>query len=163
VRSVFGFFGGVLLSRVRTRVPTAWLGTGYVLPSLIIATLFLTPRIGAQDWMIQVLAVVVVFPLCIARVVCNPQPDVPRVLRTVGIASYPLYLLHLPLAHGLDILTHKQLTHLAPYGGIGLLALTFVAAVLTAKYVDPPLRRAVGTVVFNRTAIPALKPSQARG
>lgn len=158
-RSIFGFFGGVLLSRIRTRLPAAWLGRGYVLPTVIIATLFLTPLIGPWDWVIQILAVVVVFPLCIARVVCNPQPDVPRALRTIGVASYPLYLLHLPLAHGLDLLTHKQLTHFAPFGGIGLLMLIFTAAVLTAHHVDPPLRRAVGAVVFNRTLIPALKPS----
>jgi peptidoglycan/LPS O-acetylase OafA/YrhL len=65
----------------------------------------------------------------------------------LGIASYPIYLLHMPISRFLDVLAGATLARFAPFSGIFVVGFVFVAAVVVAQKLDTPIRRYLTTRV----------------
>ena len=158
-RSVFGFFAGLLLFRWRAHLPgRGWGMRGCLIALTVVTGVLVTPAIGRVEWLFELFVVFVVFPACIAAVVCGPQAAYRSpVLRALGLASYPIYVLHVPLAHALDILTFKRLGQFAPLGGLAMTLLVLAVAIIAAYKVDMPVRRYLSTKVLHGVpASPAL-------
>lgn len=160
VRALFGFSAGVLLFRMRGRLPR-WLGgCGYGLPLAVVTLLLVTPSIGAQrDWMLQLFGVIAILPLCVAASVMSAQYSgsaiVDHALLTLGRLSYPIYVLHMSLVHLLDAVSGRRMPLFAPWSELVLLLLLVAVALAADRYLDRPVRRWLMARAFERDAVPA--------
>jgi len=161
LRAVFGMAVGVLLFRNYNTVPR-WLlgGGGYLLPLALITLVLWGPSIGQGDWVLQLLAVFLVFPWCIIRAARGAQPAGDRMLQTVGFVSYPIYMLHEPLAHILEVMTAKRMVQYAPVSGFVMVVMLVVLALVVDRKVDRPIRswltaRCFGRPTRSAVAVPA--------
>ncbi len=142
-RAVFGIFLGAFLYQKRDAI-TARLGVcrGYWLPMLAIALSFMVPVFaGGGDWVYDLAVIVLVFPICIVAAIQTEARHGARVLALLGVASYPVYLFHLPVAHLLSkLLPAGADVRFAPFSGMVLLALLVVFAVVADRIYDRPVR-----------------------
>lgn len=101
----FAFFAGVLLYRHRERL-------ALVSPSvaaIVACAAFLFPRMSAHNVVVDLFAVVVVFPVAIASLsVARPTAFLARACRISGEISYPLYAIHYPFALALGTIAFLQ-------------------------------------------------------
>ena len=91
----------------------------------------------------DLICVVFVFP---ATILVASRADVGnsyRWLAILGTASYPLYLLHKPVADLCGYLLHGYASRFAPWGGMVLLAGLVAGAYWIDRQWDLPLRRAL--------------------
>lgn len=151
-RALFGFFFGLLLyqsheaflQRLRGRL-SPWLAIGAV------AAVLGSPSAGALDPWLDMLALLLVFPLCVLVGAQRPVAAgrLTAGLMVLGAASYPLYVLHRPVAQ----LLRGALGHLPqPLGGLALAALVVALSVWLERRVDIPLRRALSARLGQGTA-----------
>lgn len=63
-----------------------------------------------------------------------------RPVQYVGAISYPLYLWHWPVL--ILYMVARDRDQIGPLGALGIIALSFALAAVTAKYVEVPVRRA---------------------
>jgi peptidoglycan/LPS O-acetylase OafA/YrhL len=140
-RAIFGIFFGAYLYQKREML-TAWLGAsgGYGLPMLAIALALMVPAFGAGDWIYDVAVVACVFPVCILAAAQTEVRHGVRVLSLLGLASYPVYLFHLPVAHVLSKVMPGVDERFAPFSGIALIALLVAFAVVAERVYDRPFR-----------------------
>ncbi|HJU99822.1 MAG TPA: acyltransferase [Burkholderiaceae bacterium] len=142
-RALFGFFFGLLLyqsheaflQRLRGRV-SPWVAIAAV------AAVLASPGAGALDPWLDMAAIVLVFPLCVLVGAQRPATTgvLTQGLMLLGAASYPLYVMHRPVAQ----LLHGVLGHLPPpLGGLVLTALVVMLSVWMERRLDIPLRRAL--------------------
>ncbi|WUR16214.1 acyltransferase [[Empedobacter] haloabium] len=101
LRAVFGIGLGLLLYRHRTRLQRwTWnLPAWFSFP--LLAVLMVTPSPPGYGWLVHLVAVFVVLPFAII-VAASEEPTRAwhaRVLEVLGVASYPLYLMHVPFGH----------------------------------------------------------------
>jgi peptidoglycan/LPS O-acetylase OafA/YrhL len=147
-RVAFPFFGGVLLYRLQQRYGAALAaacGRGLLmrelLPWLLVAAAAAILTASPDDAAaFDLVAVALVFPLLVFAALCVPEGGHGAPLaRWLGVMSYPLYMLHVPLS---TVLLRASMP-MTP-----VLAWTFCAAALliswgAGRYVDAPLRRAL--------------------
>jgi peptidoglycan/LPS O-acetylase OafA/YrhL len=154
LRAVFGMAVGVLLFRNYNTVPR-WVlgGGGYLLPLALITLVLWGPSIGPGDWVVQLLAVFLVFPWCIMRAARGAQPPGDKLLQAVGFVSYPIYVLHEPLAHILEVITAKRMVQYAPISGIVMVVILVVLALVVDRKVDRPIRGWLTARAFGRPAV----------
>jgi peptidoglycan/LPS O-acetylase OafA/YrhL len=136
-RALFGFCAGLLLFRLRgnSTYPRAlvWLNLGAVLFVLTF------PGLHTWDGLIDILAVLVVFPACIFFSQADAPPRAAVLLAFMGGCSYPLYVMHIPvfklffLFSGVGECTPAVLACLC--GGL------VVLSALLHYYYDIPMRR----------------------
>ncbi|WP_332854340.1 acyltransferase family protein [Duganella sp. S19_KUP01_CR8] len=136
-RSVFGIFAGLWLHRhgaalaARWRV-SPWLALGAV------ALMLGAPDLGGLNGVVDLLALALVFPACVLVAARGQGGRGATVLAMLGAASYPMYVLHQPLA---QVLSHP-LAHLPkPFGGLVFLALLLGVSAFIELRVDTPVRR----------------------
>jgi peptidoglycan/LPS O-acetylase OafA/YrhL len=164
-KSTFGIFLGVLLHRLyerRALVPsrlTVWLERVGPWPSVAVMTLvLLIPRLGALDWVFDVVATMIVLPACVYAAVCaRPGPRVTRAFTVLGILSYPVYLLHEPLGALLEPVLAVPLAAHAPLAGVPLIGLLAVLCLALDALYDRPVRR------FLTSATMSVVPSGPQG
>lgn len=140
-RAGFGFFAGVALARIESRLPVR--STAAVLAAAgTLVLLFWAP----VAWFgFDTAVVLLLFPaLAWMAMRFEPGPRAAKVALFLGKASYPVYALHMPLLlvtlAGLQIIGARDL---APSAGV---ALAFVIGVTAIGYafdrlVDTPVRR----------------------
>lgn len=139
-RAMFGIFLGLLLYRHQNFL-IQQLGKTYSpwLTFPIIAAILASPSLGSWDAWIDLLAVLVIFPLS----VLIASQAVPTRLETglliLGSASYPIYVLHQPMSDWF----RDQLPHLplAPLNGIFFTLLLILLSLGIEKFYDLPVRR----------------------
>lgn len=142
-RAAFGIFLGAMLERhgARSRLARA----ARTQPWLALATMLLvlvSPSVGALNGLADVLAVLVVFPVCVLALDA-PVANMPvaRTLMLLGAASYPLYVLHLPAsAATMRVFYGGMATHALAIGVAFTLALVPLCIALE-RFVDEPVRR----------------------
>jgi peptidoglycan/LPS O-acetylase OafA/YrhL len=139
-RAVFGMSMGVLIFRNYKAVPQWLAGGGYLLPLAIIMLLIWAPAIGGADWLLQLFAVFLVFPWCVVRAARGPQPAGNRLLQSLGFVSYPIYVLHVPFAHLLDVITSHRMSRYAPLSGMVMIILMIGLVMFVDRRLDRPLR-----------------------
>ncbi len=142
LRALFGIFLGIMLQqigpglRVTLRIPSMpWLG-------LLLATCLLaSPSAGAWDGAIDLAVAMVLFPLAILLAAYGQAIRARALLAAAGRASYPIYVLHLPIARLVLGLVPATMAAWAPWGGAGFLVLLTLLALFCEVVYEAPLRR----------------------
>jgi peptidoglycan/LPS O-acetylase OafA/YrhL len=141
VRATFGVFLGLLLHRHRASIVGRL--TKYISPwlALLLMTLSLaSPGAGRFNVAVDLLVVGVLFPICVLAASQGATRRLDGLLCTLGAASYPIYVLHVPIGR----LLHKSFAGLedyAPASGIALATVLVLLSVWIEKYYDIPVRR----------------------
>jgi peptidoglycan/LPS O-acetylase OafA/YrhL len=159
LKSSFGFLMGVAIYRY---VDLAWLRRLRVNPWLLILVLGLVlcaPR-GPLPWQLNLSVYGLIFPLLIALgAACAPAPRWTGLYSLLGLISYALYILHVPLRNLATILvhylTHVDLARFAPLSGIAVLIICVLLAWIAARLDSGVRRRLTGWLVPSPTALPA--------
>ena len=147
IRTIFPFFGGLLLSRVARPV---YIKHAFLWCSLLVAVVLLMPRIGGAEklWMnglYEAFCIIVVFPL-IVYIGAGGRGNSGiehKICAFLGALSYPLYMTHY-------VLVYFYMAWVSNHPGITLLQalptalLTFCGAIVLAyaslKWYDEPVR-----------------------
>ncbi len=141
-RATFGMGMGLLLYRYRARLKPL---TALVGPSgaIVLLVLVLTaPPLLRYGAVFDLLAVCVVMPVIVAAAASSePRPGWgARTMHALGVASYPVYLLHIPFA-ALPSALNKLAPGFSPQIAVGAAALLCWICILLDKYYDLPLRQ----------------------
>ena len=141
-RSGFGILLGIYLYRVgksfkpNITVPT-WLIIS--LPAIVL----MMPDFGVLNSIFELFAVFIIFPFSIvfgARCYCNQMTS--SVFKVLGQASYPIYLLHIPIASLIYSFGFgSYVERFAPVSGILFVILMILLSLIVEKFYDLPLRK----------------------
>lgn len=140
-RSGFGILFGVYLYRVGTSYMVSLVQSAWVLLGLI-TLVFMAPDLGKFNGLFDILAVFVIFPICIvlgARCKCGYATD--YVFSVLGRASYPVYLIHVPMASIVYSLFGELIEKYAPLSGVLFVVGLIIFSIQIEKIYDIPLRR----------------------
>jgi len=129
-RASFGFFAGVLIQRSETvwanRIPRL----SFALSAAILLFVLGGNRIGLADWLYDVTCALIAFPL-LAMAVYHAEAS--SLSRQLGVLSYPLYAIHLPL---LDALRNGDASEAQ---AIAALPVLLGLAWAIGRWIDEPL------------------------
>lgn len=98
VRLACPFLLGLLVYRLRWRVS---LPAPYVLLSLLLVAVFVTPMLGGVNWLFEAGCVILVFPFVLMAGASKAPMSgrVGRLCRLAGELSYPVYIVHYPFIY----------------------------------------------------------------
>jgi peptidoglycan/LPS O-acetylase OafA/YrhL len=158
----FSFFMGVALYRrfMRLRSVGRSIGTNaprgagtraLVLVAALAAALTVSPPTALRP-IYELLAVTVLFPSLIALAMhCPLSGRGARWCALLGMLSYPIYVLHVPVARTLNGLLvkglHLPLEHWLPYAGIAFLAMFLPACWIADRWYDGPARARLSSLL----------------
>jgi peptidoglycan/LPS O-acetylase OafA/YrhL len=156
VRLACPFLLGLLVYRMRLRVS---LPAPYLLLSLLLVAVFVTPMLGRLNWLFEAGSVILVFPFVLMAGAGTTRMAgwAERICRTAGELSYPVYIVHYPFiylfAHW-NWSTHPGKPLLAAvvtglYCGVTLLAWAL------SRWYDRPLRAWLSRVCVGDEGQPA--------
>jgi peptidoglycan/LPS O-acetylase OafA/YrhL len=141
LRAALGILFGIALYRWReplwARMPRR---LGPVAAIIAVCLLFWSPSAGRWNPVVDVLALLTLLPLCVLAAARSVPAWGAGVMALLGAASYPLYLLHVPLARlGLGwfpelIERHETLS------GLVLAATALLLSLWVDRFVDRPVR-----------------------
>ena len=155
----FSFFAGVALYRHGHDVGNAAVSTGtgartraIVLVGMAVVLLAASPPAPLRA-IYELVAVTVLFPSLIGLAMRSPlSGSDARRAAMLGTLSYPVYVLHVPVARTLngvlDKGLHVQVEHWAPYVGLAFLALFLPACLLADRWYDGPVRARLGGLLL---------------
>ena len=139
-RTFLGFYMGVVLYRLHRRHADRFMriNPAYILASL--AIVFVMPNMGAWSIFLWLGSAIVLVPLWVSLGV-NSEPSGARARRIfgyVGWLSYPIYCLHVPIYHLINLTAASYLNEFV----ISALAimLSFAVAHTATKYIEEPSR-----------------------
>ena len=163
-RASYGFAMGLLLYRIQSDLPSARPSFACIAVLALAITPLLMPDLGVSNGVIDDIAVLLVFPAAVllgAEV--QPSARMLGIFALLGTISYPIYLLQVPFTILIERLycmaTGTRLESVQPWGGIGMLALLILIAVLASRYYDTPVRRRIGQWLERRKAVGRIKPA----
>lgn len=142
IRSTFGIAVGLLMYRRRdVLTPLAarfspWLGVA------LVAVVLSFPMIPHWTGIVELVAVFLVLPFAIA-IASGQEPSdswQTRTMLTLGIASYPIYLIHVPLGKLLAVAV-APMPELARPVAVGATVALVLLSVQLERYVDIPARQ----------------------
>lgn len=142
-RAVFGIFLGILMYRVYLqRNPKRFANLSPWLPLVCALAFGCIPK-GEFDWAIDLVGVFVVVPACVYIGACITRcgQRTAAFFTVMAGASYPLYLLHLPVARLLEGVIADPLSDRAPLAGVLLTLIMVVLSIAVQRYFDEPVRR----------------------
>jgi peptidoglycan/LPS O-acetylase OafA/YrhL len=138
IRTTFSFFAGVMIVRSAETKRRESLTLFLIIGACVLLCLFLLParEIG------NLLCIVLVFPTIVYfSMIVEPPIELAPAARFMGIASYAIYVLHMPLIMVLATITGRSSLEIgAPYTGIGLLVMYLPAAAFIDSHYDFPIR-----------------------
>lgn len=140
-RVTYGFFTGVWLYLIRAheRVPSLPVWAAYA----ALAAVFMIPAAGVWRAVVDLAAALVIFPLLVA--VCANTRASGMVLKAsafVGMVSYGVYILHVPLWGWLNLAMDRFSITLPGAADVLVVAAVAIAAAATLHVLyDKPLRR----------------------
>ncbi len=148
IRAAYGFAAGVVIARVGPKRHFRNFGLFAVLVATCVAVLFL-PAPASIAPVSDLICVLVVLPaLTYAGTVVEPPRYLTGVASLFGVASYAIYVLHVPVLQlWQSISGHFGLNALvidAPYVGLGLIVIIIGKGWLVDRIYDVPIRRALG-------------------
>ena len=150
-RVSFSFFVGVLIARyLRDGALPIFRMPSWALVLITFASLSLPDLLGGWK---DLGCILVLFPLmCIAAV--QNQPKNVALYTFLGLISYPLYVIHLPLLKIIYTasakLTGAPIDASAPWLGLSMVAMLVVCAWLLARWYDPAARKVLRMVLLHR-------------
>jgi hypothetical protein len=152
LRATFGIFTGLLLHRHSsffsrfTKCNSSWI------IFLIVGMSFALPKAEYANWLIDIVCVFVMFPLCVimGSRVCTDRSA--SVLLALGSSSYPVYVLHVPLARIVYLSCHSLWHNNSVYrsfsGILFVIALVASSAAIEQRYDIPVRRRLLGMLLL---------------
>lgn len=155
----FSFFAGVALYRHGRIARNAAGSTGpgararaVVLVGGAVVMLAASPPAPLRA-IYELVAVTMLFPLLIGLAMrCPLSGSDARRAAVLGTLSYPVYVLHVPVARTLNgVLSkglHVPVEHWAPYAGLAFLALFLPACLLADRWYDGPVRARLGGLLL---------------
>jgi len=155
-RATFGIALGLLMYRHRglaaplTRHVSPWAGVA------LVTAVMMFPQVPGYNVAVELAAVFVVFPLAIALAAAREPAEgwQMRTMVALGIASYPIYLLHGPVGKVLD----AALKPVPEYARAGALAAAMALVLLSLwieRHLDIPARQWLRTRLLRRTGAAA--------
>jgi peptidoglycan/LPS O-acetylase OafA/YrhL len=147
-RVMFSFFAGIALYRMWRARPVRLNVHPVLLFALLILPLLFKPQ-KPFEWAYDLAAISCYFPLLLTLgAQSRPKREWNGVCAILGALSYPLYVIHAPVADWLRVYADKSIVAGAPWGGLLIVAgLASLAYVLEEK-VDLPLRKALQKRLF---------------
>lgn len=151
LRVGFSFFAGVLIYRVYT-ARTAWHHMTFkghqIIPWLLLLLLllvFIRSPAGYKNIIYDFLVITIVFPAVILlAMMFSPDRISAKVFGFLGLISYPIYVIHLPISKWIPVVFSDRAQMLATrpmWLGFSFLALLMILAWLLDRYFDVPVRR----------------------
>ncbi len=141
VRSGFGIFLGVYLFRIHKRLLIN-LSISSWMVILIMAISLMAPDLGRLNGLFDLFAVTLIFPLLILLGVRSKHGLIADlILKKLGVVSYPMYLLHIPVSLIIYRYASDLVEIYAPYSGVSLVLGLMILSLLAEKYLDIPARR----------------------
>lgn len=140
-RSSFGIFLGIYLFRVNKQfliniTPPSWVIV------LLTALTLMTPDLGAFNGLFDLFAVTIIFPvLVLVGLRSKHGPSTDLIFKKLGVVSYPMYLLHIPVSLIIYLYAGDMVESYAPLSGAGLVIILIVLCLGVEKYLDAPVRR----------------------
>lgn len=141
-RTSFSFFLGIALHRMPQRPPveTRW---AWAVPLALLPFFAVAREAGP---LVDLVCIFLIFPLAI-HVGAWLEPRNGRIFALLGTLSFAIYALHsplLPIANTATKLAGTTPAALAPWGGIELVLLLALIALLADRWLDRPVRRWLG-------------------
>lgn len=145
LRAVFGIFLGIGLHRLylarRHLVETGPTPGPWLLCAVVVALLLL-PNLARLGSAVDLFAVFVVFPVCVyLGAQASVEASSARLFSMLGLLSYPIYVLHVPLGEWLQGTMAAPLAPYAPLAGVVFAAALVMLAWVLDRRFDQPLRR----------------------
>jgi peptidoglycan/LPS O-acetylase OafA/YrhL len=145
-RAAFGIFAGVLLFRKGPIILAFFdrrLGFAVSpwLAFFLIGGILALPSAGKLDPFIDLAAVFVLFPLLVLFSTRGTAGKLQPVLLALGAASYPMYVLHVPLSEALSYVAGPMVERFVPLSGFLFVAVLFGSSLLIERIYDLPARR----------------------
>jgi peptidoglycan/LPS O-acetylase OafA/YrhL len=151
VRGMFGVFMGLLLYRCRDRTLGHLAQRISPWGALLLMTLTLaSPSAGRFNVAVDLLVVTLLFPLCVLVASYGVTKRMDGFLGTLGVASYPIYVLHVPAGRLLPVEFADSVLGGVPISGIVLMTVLVLLSVWIEKYCDLPVRRWLMGKAFRR-------------
>lgn len=150
-RSIFGIFVGLTLYRLQD-IYKHYLKYRHLpwLAFFVIAAILASPSIERYNWAIDAFIVVIVFPIALLCASQGNESKLQHFLLVLGSASYPIYVLHIPVGIILSSIFRDYVGMFAPISGIVLVFILIVLSVLVEKFYDIPLRRWISNRVLKK-------------
>jgi peptidoglycan/LPS O-acetylase OafA/YrhL len=154
----FSFFVGVALYRQycgagrAAASPRAARVLAVMLVGVVVALLAASPPVPLRA-AYELVAVTVLFPLLIGLAMrCPLTGNGARWAAVLGTLSYPVYVLHVPVARILNGVLgkglHVPVEQWAPYGGLAFLVVFLPACLLADRWYDGPVRARLGSLLL---------------
>jgi peptidoglycan/LPS O-acetylase OafA/YrhL len=146
-RTVLGFSLGVLISRHLRGAVSHKNNLHFLAIGGAVAVLLAGGAVGVSRALWDAACVLALFPLLVWRAaLVNPGPRLQNVATFLGVTSYAIYILHVPLSSGVDSATRQLSNHVgglasAPLVGFVVLGLLLVGTWLVDRYFDVPIRQ----------------------
>lgn len=139
-RAFFGIFFGIYLYKIKDLPCFARLNTFSTFgPIVVIMLLLAMPKLALLNWLYQACCVLILFPLCVIWAAKARPQRFEKVFLSLGLMSYPAYVLHVPLAQLLNQILASNIRYFAPLSGIVFIATLFILSLLVERYFERPL------------------------
>ena len=107
----------------------------------MIAAILSSPTLGRYDVLIDMLSVIIIFPVAILVASTTAPQKVDRILLALGSASYPVYVLHEPVGRLFSTISPETIKAHVPLSGIIFVIFIVIFGFWIEKRIDVPLRR----------------------
>jgi peptidoglycan/LPS O-acetylase OafA/YrhL len=149
-RSLFGMCAGWILYREReslTRRLPRWLlapAAPWLAGAGILVLLVSPATTTSVDWLIDTVVVSELFPLFMLIAARGDAGRAHAACLSLGAASYPIYVLLVPIAAILAHDAEPWISAHAPYSGLAFIAAMFMCALIVERVYDLPIRAWLG-------------------
>lgn len=151
-RAAFGIFLGVfifrnidLFSRKFHKIQFPWIAT------ILAIGILASPSFGRLNSVIDIASVTVIFPILLIIASQGKSSKAEKALSTLGSASYPIYVLHLPLGLIFSSYLKTQKIYIAPISGAIFLIILISIALAAEKSYDIPIRKLLTKIFMKNT------------
>ena len=142
-RSLFGIFVGLYLYKNRIAIEKQISPISNIewIALLGIIVILMSPSIGRFDWVIDFLTVTLFFPFFVICASFGKSTKFNKVFLILGSASYPIYLLHVPISGLINLYFNSYIKYSAPFSGIIFTFFLIFLSLMIEKYYDIPFRK----------------------
>lgn len=141
-RSFFGIFLGIYLYRVReVRLFRGLESFSTIGPLMLVIFILAAPKLEFLGCWFQLLSVFLLFPLSVVWASKARGGNFSPLLVTLGLISYPAYVLHVPVTKLLNYFLSVEIRTMAPISGFLFLFIFIGLCVLVERYYERPLLR----------------------
>jgi peptidoglycan/LPS O-acetylase OafA/YrhL len=148
VRAAFGISMGLLMYRCRARLASfklPWVGV------LVLAAVLAWPAAWGPGWIFDAVAVLFIFPLAVLAAATTQRSRVQRLLHVLGLASYPIYVLHTPFSTVAGPI-FRALHLPQPLAGFVFAVGLIVFGVVLERIYDMPVRKGLSSLLVKSRA-----------